>query len=293
MKIFYKILGLVLVALGVVGILLPVLPATPFLLAAVWAFGRSSEWLRRWLLTNRVFGGYVRHYRSGRGIPLKMRLWTLSLLWATIGFSVWRVDPLWLKIMLPCIAVAVTVHVWGLGRRGVLVLVPTMDEAADLQRVVGMDGVIISGVGMAETAAAVACALRRRPRMLILAGVAGASGGLKVGDCVSVATERVAGLPDIYNKVYECPWASLAGLPLAAGVTVSRSGDGVSAGAGVEVENMEGAAFFAACTAARVRFLELRAVSNTVDAPRSEWRVPEAAAALAAAVERYFDSLEK
>ncbi len=128
----YKVLGVFIVALGVLGIALPVLPTTPFLLLALWFFGRSSERLREWVLDNRIFGSYIRAYRSGRGLPVRMKVWTLVLLWTAIGISVWRVDPVWLKCLLGVVAVAVTIHILCLGRRRTVVLVPTLGEAAHI-----------------------------------------------------------------------------------------------------------------------------------------------------------------
>jgi uncharacterized membrane protein YbaN (DUF454 family) len=276
------------VALGVAGIVLPVLPTTPFLLLALWFFGRGSARLRRWLLYNKIFGSYIRNYRSGRGIPVRVKAWTLALLWVTIGFSAWRVDAIWLKISLLAIAITVTTHILMLGRRRVVVLVPTVEEAA------GIPGAVICGVGMAETAAALMKVLRKRPRMVILAGIAGAypGSGLGVGDCVLVTSEHVGDLPASYNKIYDCPWAEASKLPKAAGVTVSKVVRGGSAPSGIALENMEGAAFFAMCLAAGTRFLEVRAVSNLTDYRREDWRVDDAVKALGVAVERVFDEIE-
>src|SRR3970040_1641060 len=80
--------GLVAVALGVVGIFLPILPTTPFLLLAAFLFARSSEHFYRWLHTNRWFGAYLTNYREGRGLPLREKVLTLCALWLAIMISV-------------------------------------------------------------------------------------------------------------------------------------------------------------------------------------------------------------
>lgn len=99
---------MVLAALGMV---LPVLPTTPFLLLAAYCYARSSERFYRWLITNRWFGHYIRAYRLGYGIPLKQKVLSLSLLWLTIGYSVIAVvGQWWLRLLLVAIAVGVTLH---------------------------------------------------------------------------------------------------------------------------------------------------------------------------------------
>ena len=63
------------------------------------------------LLSNRWLGAYIRNYRDGRGIPLRMKVITIIGLWATIGMTVlWAVSVLWLQLALIAIAVAVTIH---------------------------------------------------------------------------------------------------------------------------------------------------------------------------------------
>lgn len=108
---FLIILGTLCVGLAVVGILLPVLPTTPFLLLAAYFYGRSSKRFYNWLLNNRWFGGYIRNYREGNGIPLKQKVSVILLLWLTIGFSAWLfVSQWWLKGILIAIAIGVTIH---------------------------------------------------------------------------------------------------------------------------------------------------------------------------------------
>jgi uncharacterized membrane protein YbaN (DUF454 family) len=104
--------GTLCVALGVVGIFLPVLPTTPFLLLAAVCYARSSKRFYDWLLTNRWCGGYIRNYREGRGLPLQQKALTITLLWLTIGSTAgFAVTVWWVRLILLGIAVAVTIHV--------------------------------------------------------------------------------------------------------------------------------------------------------------------------------------
>ncbi len=103
--------GTLSVALGVLGMFLPLLPTTPFLLLAAACYARGSERCHHWLLHNRWFGHYIRDYREGRGVTLRHKVAALALLWPTIGFAAWRVVPVWwAKLLLLGIAVGVTVH---------------------------------------------------------------------------------------------------------------------------------------------------------------------------------------
>lgn len=98
--------------LGILGIPLPVLPTTPFLLLALWCFARSSERWERWLLTNKLFGKYLDDYHRGRGIPKRVKVYILMLMWVSIGASAhFAVKIPWVKIVMFAIAVAVTVHI--------------------------------------------------------------------------------------------------------------------------------------------------------------------------------------
>jgi uncharacterized membrane protein YbaN (DUF454 family) len=105
------ICGTISVALAILGILFPVLPTTPFLLLAAVCYGKSSPRFYAWLLNNRLFGLYIRNYREGRGIPLKQKVFTLLLLWLTIGSTIiFIVEVWWLRLLLLGIATGVTIH---------------------------------------------------------------------------------------------------------------------------------------------------------------------------------------
>ena len=103
--------GTLSVILGVIGIFLPLLPTTPFLLLAAACYARSSDRLYRWLLNNRWFGEYIRNYREGRGLPLRLKILTILTLWLVIGFTaLYAVSALWSRIILLAIMAAVTTH---------------------------------------------------------------------------------------------------------------------------------------------------------------------------------------
>ena len=110
-RYLFLILGTIFLGIGIVGIFTPVLPTTPFLLLAAACYLRSSQRFHRWLMNNRVFGSYIRNYTEGRGIPLGVKLFTIALLWVTIGISIWAVDKLVVTIVLLIVAVSVTLHI--------------------------------------------------------------------------------------------------------------------------------------------------------------------------------------
>ncbi|MDD2277964.1 MAG: YbaN family protein [Bacteroidales bacterium] len=104
--------GLISLGLGIVGIVIPVLPTTPFFLLSAYLFLRSSQRLYRWLLTHKLFGNYIRNYIHHKAIGKGIKIFTLLLLWTTILLSIYLVrGNLWLQLFLVIVAIAVSVHV--------------------------------------------------------------------------------------------------------------------------------------------------------------------------------------
>lgn len=104
--------GTIFTVLGVLGMFLPVLPTTPFLLLAAACYARSSDRFYNWLLTNRWFGEYIRNYLTGRGIPLRQKAFTILMLWLTIGSTILFINmQWWVKAILFVIAAGVTIHI--------------------------------------------------------------------------------------------------------------------------------------------------------------------------------------
>jgi uncharacterized protein len=108
-------LGIFFVVLAAVGIFVPLLPTTPFLLLAAACFIRSSKRLYDWMMNNRVFGPYIKNYRERKAVPRRIKAVSLVLLWAAIGISIFRVaKQSWIQIALLLIAIGVTWHILSL-----------------------------------------------------------------------------------------------------------------------------------------------------------------------------------
>ena len=112
-RLLLTILGSLALALGTIGMVLPVLPTTPFLLLALACFMGSNEKLFRFILTNKWLSPYVKDYMNGDGIPLKVKKRVILMIWLTIGFSVVVIiDQLFVRILLLTIASIVTTYIW-------------------------------------------------------------------------------------------------------------------------------------------------------------------------------------
>lgn len=104
--------GTFFLAIGILGVALPILPTTPFLLLAAACYLRSSKRMYDWMMTNKVFGRHLRDYYEGRRISWKVKVGTIAFLWMVISITVmFFTDELWLRALLIVIAVAVTAHV--------------------------------------------------------------------------------------------------------------------------------------------------------------------------------------
>jgi uncharacterized membrane protein YbaN (DUF454 family) len=112
-KIFLITCGSIFLALGILGIFLPLLPTTPFLLLTATCYAKSSKKLLKRLLDNRIIGKYITDYRQNKGIRKSIKIYVLSLLWTTITLSIvfFTDDAIWIKILLGCVAVGVTIHI--------------------------------------------------------------------------------------------------------------------------------------------------------------------------------------
>ncbi len=83
--------GVACVGLGAVGVVVPGLPTTIFLIIASWCFTRSCPWLEQKLIRNRFFGPFLKYLEPGTRMPMRAMWITLAMMWAAIGISVWTI----------------------------------------------------------------------------------------------------------------------------------------------------------------------------------------------------------
>lgn len=115
------VMGWIAIFLGVVGIFLPLLPTTPFLLLAAACFARSSARFHHWLLNHKYLGPYIHLYLDGKGIPMKAKCYIISVLWISMAISIYIVPHVAAKALLLVIATCVTIYLLRLPN---LVIVP-------------------------------------------------------------------------------------------------------------------------------------------------------------------------
>ena len=146
--------GMFFVGIGTLGIILPLLPTTPFLVLAAICFARSSEKFHNWLLNNKCFGAYIKNYLEGKGISLRQKVIVLSLLILTIGYScIFVLDYIVGKIILLLILIGVSIHILRLptlhrpdasGSKAARSL-PEKDEQGGGMKICGKDNEKIGG----------------------------------------------------------------------------------------------------------------------------------------------------
>lgn len=104
-------LGWLSVLLGVIGIFLPVLPTTPFLLLAAACFMRSSARFYHWLVGHPRLGPWIQDYLDGQGIPLRGKVYAISLMWLSIALSCYLVPQVWARGFMLTSAVLVSLYI--------------------------------------------------------------------------------------------------------------------------------------------------------------------------------------
>lgn len=104
------ICGWVLVALGAIGIAVPILPTTPFMLLAAACFSASSKKAYAFLTRNRFFGPYIEHYRTKRGVSVGAKVRAILLLWTLLCLSALAIGTLEAALGLGAVGIGVTAH---------------------------------------------------------------------------------------------------------------------------------------------------------------------------------------
>lgn len=112
-RVIFISIGFISLFLGVLGMFLPVLPTTPFLLLTAFLFSRSSDLFFKKLISHPKLGPYILDFQLHKSIPLRTKIISISTLWVTILFSVFYAlqGKFFLQILLLAIAIGVTIHI--------------------------------------------------------------------------------------------------------------------------------------------------------------------------------------
>ena len=116
-RIMWIAAGTFFLMIGLIGIVIPLLPTTPFLLLAAACYLRGSRRMYNWLLENRIFGKYLKDYYEKKGVPMRVKIGSVIFLWCTIGLSIMIIGDLIIGIVLVIVAAGVTLHIASLKTR--------------------------------------------------------------------------------------------------------------------------------------------------------------------------------
>ena len=123
-RIILIIIGWIAVVLGTLGVVLPLLPTTPFILLAAWCFARSSPRFHDWLLYRSWFGGYLRHWQKHRAMPPGAKPRAILLILVTFSISLCLVNMMWVRGLLLVILACLLIFMWR---------IPVIDEKQQKQ----------------------------------------------------------------------------------------------------------------------------------------------------------------
>lgn len=112
--LMFKTIGIVFVGLAILGVILPILPTTPFLLVAAACFAKSSPKMQRWLLTNKIFGPMINDWQQHRSIPKKAKYIALSSIVLSVAWSAYMLKSIWLTLLIIALVIGPFIFLWRL-----------------------------------------------------------------------------------------------------------------------------------------------------------------------------------
>ena len=113
---FLVFAGFLLLGVGIGGVFLPLIPTTPFILAAFFCFAKNPR-LRAWILKSKILSDYITNYRERTGLKKRTVVISLVLLWSMLAVSIFFARALWAYVLLPCVGAAVTAHILFMTRQ--------------------------------------------------------------------------------------------------------------------------------------------------------------------------------
>jgi hypothetical protein len=109
-KFAVSVLGFIALGLGAIGIFMPLLPTTPFVLLAAICFSYSSPKFYEWIRRSPYFGVYVENYYTKQGVPMSIKIKSIIFLWGGLALSMILIQSFWVYIVLFIVGIGVTTH---------------------------------------------------------------------------------------------------------------------------------------------------------------------------------------
>ena len=115
MKGIYFAVGVISLAVGIIGVFLPVIPTTPFILLSAWCFFRSSKKFYEWIISNERFGPTIQNYQEGRGLTKPTKIRAVAMMWLAMTVSIYFfITDLYVMVLMYAVAVGVTIYLYKL-----------------------------------------------------------------------------------------------------------------------------------------------------------------------------------
>jgi uncharacterized membrane protein YbaN (DUF454 family) len=109
-KYLLIIIGTISMILGTIGIFIPILPTTPFMLLASFCYIRSSNRLYNWLINHKLFGKYIYDYLEHKSVKKSAKITAITFLWLSLGISIYLINN-YIRFLLIFIGIAVSIHI--------------------------------------------------------------------------------------------------------------------------------------------------------------------------------------
>ena len=110
-RLALSFLGFVCLGLGVMGVFIPGLPTTPFVILAAVCFSKSNFQIYEWLRGTKFFGPYIEHYHTKRGIAKRLKIISIAVVWLSLTISILMLQTIWAFIVLPIVGICVSIHI--------------------------------------------------------------------------------------------------------------------------------------------------------------------------------------
>ena len=111
-KVVLIVIGWISIALGVIGIVLPLLPTTPFILLAAACFAKSSKKFHFWLINHPLFGPIINNFQNGQGIPRHVKIKVIAFIWLTLSISMYFLPYTWARLIIFIMGIGLTSFLW-------------------------------------------------------------------------------------------------------------------------------------------------------------------------------------